>query len=276
MKSICKRIYLLCLLAITSIHSFSQHMNYGNNAQAGHYYNINGIRLYCEQYGVGEPLVLLHGNGGNIGAFDKNIAFFSKKFRVIAIDSRAQGKSVDTGDSLSFEMMADDVAALLDTLQIPSAYVVGWSDGGIVALVLAMKHPGKVKKLAATGANIFVDSTAFTKESYNDMMRGYNENKDSVFPTQQRRNDWKVFLLDVFQPNYSFSDLHAVRCPSLIIAGDNDVISLQHTIDIYRHIPDAHLWIVPNSGHATLQEHAGEFNRVVSDFFLNKQKGAEK
>lgn len=251
-------------------------MNYGNNAKAGKYYKINGIRLYCEQYGEGEPLVLLHGNGGSIEAFHKNIAYFSKKFHVIAIDSRAHGKSVDNGDTLSFEMMADDVSVLLDTLRLPSAYVLGWSDGGIIALVMAMRHPAKVKKLAATGANIFIDSTVFADNGYKGMMRDYNNNKDSAFTTSQRRNDWKVFKLDVFQPNYSFDDLKAIRCPSLIIAGDKDVIALQHTIGIYQHIPGAHLWIVPNSGHGTLQEHAEEFNKVVGDFFLEKEKAQGK
>ncbi len=250
-------------------------MTYGNNTKAGRYYNINGIKLYCEQYGAGEPLLLLHGNGGNISAFSKNIAYFSKHFRVIAIDSRAQGKSADKGDSLSFEMMADDVSVLLDTLHLPSAYVVGWSDGGIIALVMAMRHPHKVKKLAATGANMFVDSTAFTKGLYTEMMQGYNENKDSVFIDSAKRNAWKVFILDVFQPKYSFDDLKAVKCPSLIIAGDNDVIALQHTVGIYQHILNAHLWIVPFSGHGTLQEHADEFNKVVSDFFLAKPEGLQ-
>ena len=247
-------------------------MNYGNNLPAGKNYPINGIQLYCEQYGKGEPLILLHGNGGDISAFSKNIAFFARKFRVIAVDSRAHGRSKDEGDSLSFEMMAHDVAVLLDTLHLPSAYIMGWSDGGIVALLMAMKYPGKVKKLTATGANIFVDSTAFSEGSYDDMMRRYNEYKDSIFNNPERRNDWKVFKLDVFHPSYSFDDLKAIRCPSLIIAGDNDVIAIEHTVGIFQHIPGARLWIVPNSSHATLYEHAAEFNKVVSDFFLEKEK----
>src|SRR5882762_2448073 len=94
---------------------------YGNNPGAGKYYSVNGIKLYCETYGTGRPLLMIHGNGGSISAFGKNIPYFAAKYKVIAVDSRAHGKSADAGDSLSFEMMADDFAALLDQMKIPSA-----------------------------------------------------------------------------------------------------------------------------------------------------------
>ena len=133
---------------------------FGDNPAAGKYYDIDGFKMYCEIYGTGKPVLLIHGNGGSINAFKHNIPFFSEKYQVIAADSRAQGKSKDSGSALTFEMMADDEAALLNTLHIDSAYVIGWSDGGIVALLLAMRHPEKVIKLAATGANIQPDASA--------------------------------------------------------------------------------------------------------------------
>src|ERR1700739_990562 len=139
---------LIFILISSNLYSFSQQkINYGNNPSAGKYYNIRGIKMYCEIYGEGKPLLMIHGNGGSIQAFENNIPYFSKKYKVIALDSRAQGKSIDNNDSLSFEMMADDEAALLDYLHIDSAYVIGWSDGAINALLLAMRHPEKVKKL---------------------------------------------------------------------------------------------------------------------------------
>lgn len=133
---------------------------YGNNPAAGKYYSVRGIRMYTEVYGTGKPLLLIHGNGGSIKVFAANIPYFSGKYKVIAVDSRAQGKTVDDRDSLSFEMMADDFAALLDTLHIGSTYVIGWSDGGINALLLAMRHPDKVIKLVSSGANLSPDSNA--------------------------------------------------------------------------------------------------------------------
>src|ERR1700755_2520391 len=89
-------------------------IDYGDNPAAGKYYNIRGIKMYCEIYGEGKPLLMIHGNGGSIAAFSKNIPYFAQKYKVIVVDSRAHGKSTDPSDSLSFEMMADDFNVLLD------------------------------------------------------------------------------------------------------------------------------------------------------------------
>jgi len=139
---------------------------YGSNPEAGNYLTIRGIKMYYESYGTGEPLLMIHGNGGSINSFMNQIPYFSKNYKVIAADSRAQGKSVDTNDSLSFEMMADDFSALLDVLGIDSCNVLGWSDGGINGLLLAIRHPEKVKRLVVTGANLWPDSTAIRVSDY--------------------------------------------------------------------------------------------------------------
>lgn len=248
----------------------AQVVPYGHNAAAGHYQLVRGVRLYYEAYGAGPPLLLLHGNGDNIGAWAKNIAYLARRHRVLAVDSRAHGQSADPGDSLSFEMMADDMAALLTQLHLDSADVVGWSDGGITALVLALRHPAKVRRLVATGANLSPDSLALTPALWRQQQRGYQENKNTVFSDPKRRNDWKVFLLDVFQPNVPLPALRRIAAPAFIVAGDRDVITLEHTVAIYRHLRRARLWVVPNSGHATLQEHAEAFNQQVEAFLQAK------
>lgn len=240
---------------------------YGANPAAGKYYEINGIKIYCEIYGHGKPLLMIHGNHGSIKAFAHNIAYFAAKYQVIVADSRAQGKSRDDGESLTFEMMADDEAALLDALHIDSAYVIGWSDGGINALLLALRHPEKVIKLAATGANISRDAPAFAAGVWADEKKQYDAGKDQVRLTAKEKNDWKLFMLDWTQPDIPMSALHAIHCPSLIVCGDHDVISLEQTIRIFRNIPRAELWVVPDSGHATLISHADDFNKNVDAFF---------
>lgn len=261
-----KHILLALLLAGHIAHG--QPVPYGDNPAAGKYYDINGIKMYCEVYGSGRPLLLIHGNGGSIRAFRKTIPYFSKKYRVIATDSRSQGKSKDPGTALTFEMMADDEAALLDAMHIDSADVLGWSDGGIVAILLAMRHPEKVIKLAATGANVQPDASAFRAGVWDADKKHYESDKNKVWKTDEERNKWKLFMLDWKEPNIPFADLKGVRCPALIICGDHDLISLEHTVKIFQNIPGAELWVIPASGHGTLIEHADEFNAKVDEFFL--------
>lgn len=263
-----KALYLSLILACFLSQSCkTKKIVYGQNTKAGKYYNIRGIKVYCEIYGEGTPLLMIHGNGGSIKSFSKNIPYFASKYKVIVADSRSQGKTKDDKDSLSFEMMADDQAALLDELHIDSAYVLGWSDGGIDALLLAIRHPHRVIKLASTGANIWPDSTAFSPAAWADSKAEYNSLKDKPFTTPKEKNDWKLFLLDWQQPHISQQQLQSIQCPALIMAGDHDVISETHTRLIAQNISKSTLWIVPNSGHATLAEHKDEFNEKVDSFF---------
>src|SRR5215470_14754132 len=180
---------------------------YGNNDSAGKYYDIRGFKMYCEVYGQGHPLLIIHGNSGSINNFIYQIPYFSKKYLVIIADSRAQGKSTDDGDSLSYEMMADDYASLLDAMKIDSAYVIGWSDGGINALLLAIRHPEKVKKLASTGANLVPDTTAVPQEIWNFVLPEYNALKAKTVKTDQEKAGFKLLRLLCDQPHIPLSDL---------------------------------------------------------------------
>jgi pimeloyl-ACP methyl ester carboxylesterase len=264
------KIFILIIFFIISNSAFCQSkIDYGNNQTEGKYYKVRGINIYTEQYGSGKPLLMIHGNGGSIRSMASIIPYFSRQYKVIAVDSRAHGKSVDNADSLSFEMMADDDAELLNQMNIDSAYVIGWSDGGIVALVLAMRHSGKVIKLASTGANLWPDSTALQPSLWKDEKRYYDSLQSKKWTSLKEKNDWKVFMLDWLQPNIPLSALQNIHCPSLIICGDHDLINLEHTVKIYQNIPNAYLWILPNSGHGTLIEHTDEFNKKVSEFFEN-------
>ncbi len=263
-----QKIFLIILFFFFTMTATCQvKIDYGNNTAAGKYYTVRGIKMYVEEYGKGKPLLLIHGNGGNISSMAPLIPYFSQRYRVIATDSRAHGRSTDPSDSLSFEMMADDEAALLEQMHIDSAYVIGWSDGGIVSLVLAMRHPDKVIKLASTGANLWPDSTALIPSLWNEEKSYYDSSHLKIFTTPQEKNAWKVFLLDWLQPNIRLSELQKIVCPSLIISGDHDLIRPEHTIGIYQHISKAYLWILPNSSHGTLIEHTDEFNKKVNEFF---------
>jgi pimeloyl-ACP methyl ester carboxylesterase len=256
---------LLCAATLC----FGQAIPYGNNKDAGKYYSIRGFNMYCEIYGQGQPVLIIHGNGGSIANFTANIPYFSAKYKVIIADSRAQGRSADPGDSLSYEMMADDLAALLDQLHLDSVFVIGWSDGGIDGLLLAMRHPEKVKKLAVTGANLWPDETAVYGEIW-DMVRpeyAKLKEKKATGLTTQEKASFKLLRLLCDQPHIPLSDLHTIKCPSLVIGGDHDVIKPIHTLTIAENIPHSYLWILPNSGHSTPVAYHDLFNRTVDDFF---------
>jgi pimeloyl-ACP methyl ester carboxylesterase len=240
---------------------------YGNNPAAGKYYEIRGFRMYCEMYGEGQPLLIIHGNGGSINNFIYQIPYFAQHYKVIIADSRNQGKSPDPGDSLTYEMMADDYAALLTALKVDSANVIGWSDGGINGLLLAIRHPEKVRKLAITGANLVPDSTAVPQEVWNMVMPSYNMLKAKKTLTEQEKTGWKLLRLLVEQPHIPLADLHTIHCPTLVIGGDHDVIWPRHTLLIQENIPQSYLWILPASGHSTPIVYAESFNREVDHFF---------
>lgn len=242
-------------------------VQYGHNKSKGKFYNIRGFKMYAEIYGQGAPLLIIHGNGGSIRDFIYQIPYFEKKYKVIIADSRAQGNSADSGDSLSYEMMADDYAALLDAMKIDSAYVIGWSDGGINTLLLAIRHPEKVKKLASTGANLVPDTTAVPKEVWDIALPIYEALKAKTAKTPGEMKEYKLMRLLAEQPHIPLTDLQKISCPSLIIGGDHDVIKEEHTMLIYKNIPRAYLWILPGSGHSTPIFYKDDFNKVVDRFF---------
>jgi len=256
---------ILCILIISlpgfiSAFAQSDSISYGNNPQAGQYVKTNGIQLYYETYGSGEPLIMLHGNGGSIDAFRYQIPFFAKYYQVIAIDSRLQGKSGGSPDSISYEQMASDFCALLDYLHIKSANVLGWSDGGIDGLLMALNCPDRVKKLAASGANTVPDTTALSQADLDEMKKVATSPKSSA-----KEAALNQMMID--QPNIAYADLGKIKCPVLIMAGDRDMIKAEHTLKIYRSIPGASLCIFPNSSHGVCQQHPDLFNKTVLSFF---------
>lgn len=257
---------LAALLMVLINFGATAQIKYGDNKAAGHYLKTRGIKLYYETYGQGEPLVLLHINGGSIKLFENQIPYFAKKYKVIAVDSRAQGRSTDTRDSLSFEQMADDINALLDSLHIKQSNIIGWSDGGITGMIMALRHPEKVKKLVVSGPNIYPDTTGIVPSVF-DFMKQTADSLKRLPATAENKNLLKVTNLDLFQPTIKLSALRGIKCPTLVIGGDHDAIPLQHLLDIYNQIPKAYLWIAPNTSHFVAVHRKNEFNNFILEFF---------
>lgn len=217
---------------------------YGNNTQVGKFANVNGIQLYYEVYGSGEPLLLLHGNGGSIAGRGNLIPNLAKKYKVIAVDSRCHGKS-GCSKELNYEMMASDISLLLDQLHIESAYIWGHSDGGIIGLIMGYKYPKKVKKLIASGANIQPDDSAL-EPFIVGMMKNYKYLPDTLMQKHVR--------LMVEHPNIDFSQLGGITAPVMIMTGDRDAVMLEHSIKIFKAIPNSNLCVLPATTHFIADE----------------------
>jgi pimeloyl-ACP methyl ester carboxylesterase len=240
-------------------------VKYGSNPAAGHTFTHDGVRLYYEVYGTGEPLLLVHPNGGSISDLAAQIAWFRRRYRVIAMDSRDQGRSGDSNGKLTYEKMADDLAALLDTLKSGPVNVVGWSDGGIEALLLGMRHPASVKKIVSMSANLNPTDQALSPEVLGMIKSSVADLKSRATTPQARRElDTTAMMLE--EPNVDMRELAKIQAPTLILSADHDLIVLSHTIDIYNHIPNGQLAIFPNALHTIPFDDPATFNGTVERF----------
>jgi len=256
-----KKVILVSLVIITTYTTgLAQQTPYGHNSNTGKHVTLNGINVYYEVYGSGPPLVLLHGNGGSIAGRANLIPHLSEKFKVIAIDSRCHGKS-GCSKELNYEMMASDVNGLLNHLKIDSAFVYGHSDGGIVGLILAYTYPNKVKRLVASGANVLPDKTALEPVIV-DIMKNYKVLQDTLMQ--------KHFKLMVDHPNLDFAELAKIKIPVMIMSGDRDAVILEHTIKIFRAIPNSNLCILPGTSHFINSEKPDQLLHWLNEFFLKK------
>jgi pimeloyl-ACP methyl ester carboxylesterase len=242
-------------------------VRYGDNPSAGHTFSHDSVKLYYEVYGVGEPLLLVHGNGGSIADLAAQISHFRKRYKVIAMDSRDQGKSGDSLEKLTYEKMADDLAALLDHLKAGPANVLGWSDGGIEALLLAIRHPSKVKKIAAMAANLEPSENAVRPEVIALIKSMLGSLPATERDTPRARREIKVTQLLLDEPHIELKELEAIAAPTLVLAGDHDVIRDEHTVAIYQHIPNSQLAIFPNATHMVPFDEPELFNATVERFF---------
>ena len=239
---------------------------YGSNPAAGKTFIHDGITLYYEVYGAGEPLLLVHGNGGSIANFKAQIDHFRKHYQVIAMDSRDQGKSGDSPDKITYEKMTDDLAALLDHLHTGPVNVLGWSDGGIEALLLGIRHPARVKKIAAMAANLYPEAAypeviAFAKSMMVDSVPA------SARETPQGKRELKVAQMLFDEPHIDATTLEAITAPTLVLASDHDAIRDEHTLEIYHHIPNSELCIFPSATHMIPYDDPTLFNSTVERFF---------
>ena len=223
------------------------------------------IELHCEETGGGEPLVLLHGNGEDGTYFTHQIAHFSQRFRVLALDTRGHGKSPRGEAPFTIRQFARDLLAFLDARGIERAHLLGFSDGGNIALVFALAHPERVGKLVLNGANL---NTRGVKRSVQAPIElGYRMARLFAGLSAKALAHAEMLGLMVNDPNVAPEELAALTAPTLVIAGENDMIREDHTRLIAERIPNARLAFVPGD-HFVAAKNPAAFNREVERFLL--------
>jgi pimeloyl-ACP methyl ester carboxylesterase len=245
--------------------------------------SVNGVTLSYSVEGKGPPLYLLHGGMESRKSFENQIPVFAKKFTVIALDSREQGRSTSSDEQISYALMSKDVLALAKHLGHERISVMGLSDGGITALTIAVQHPDMVDKLVLLGATFHYDS-------YPDDTRAFITNYEwdgNTDPAQYPGNFIEHYLtghenLDGFgellkemsvmwttSPTYTQEDLSKIKASTLIINGDHDDTVLEHVVKMYHSIPHAQLFVVPGGTHYALQNQPDLINPVALNFLIN-------
>lgn len=236
------------------------------------YAPVNGIKLYYEIYGTGDPLILLHGGLANIEYFGNQIPAFASEFQVIAIDSRGHGRSTRSKQAYSYGLMASDVISLMDYLNVPKASIVGWSDGAIIGLDIAINHPERIDKLVAFAANFSISGLrgdageSSTFRQYSDLVR---QDYKRLSKTPDQYMEFLAALREMWRtlPKYSPQQLGSIKSPTLVIAGEYDeVIKRSHTEEMARLIPNSKLEILLGVSHFAMLQKPDEFNSAVLEF----------
>ncbi len=245
-----------------------------DNWGKGRYFKRDGASIYFEVHGRGEPLVVLHGGGTLIDCFYCQLPTFARYFTVIAIDSRGHGRSSHGPERLTYNLMAADVRAVLDHLGIASCHLVGWSDGGIIGLLLAIGNPERIGRMVLISANFRPDGI---KKKEREATRATKAEKAhpllrflyAVFSPHPER--WPRLWSDLqgmweTLPGLNAADLASVRAPSLILIGDHDIVSPEHAAEMHAAIAGSELAVVAGASHSLLMEKADKVNPLILHF----------
>ena len=252
----------------------------------------NGLKVFYQEDGQGQPLLLLHGGSLTHKSWQWFAPEAAKQFRVIAMDSRGHGGTDNPGGAFSYDLMADDVAAVIEALKLEKPMVVGYSDGGIIALNLAVRHPGATKAVIVAGATHRVAAD----EHYFDGMEAYylTRGKGSISAEElaavesqrpqmaeryaQFHKDWKQLLTQIW-PMWTMEtvtppeELAKIKVPLLVLLGDrDDFFTVEDAVMLHRAVTGSDLAILPGASHTVFRDRPELFNAVALDF-LTRQTG---
>lgn len=264
---------IIVLLVFSPLLVESQ-INYGSNN--GKFLTIRGTKVYYEEYGKGVPLLMLHGGFGDISDFQKVIPKLSEKYRVIIPDAPGLGRSEYADSILSYQLLADYSSKFIDLLKLDSVYVVGWSDGGNTALLLAKDRPEKVKKIIVSGANYKL--AGFTKEALEECknltdttwvkkeLEGWIKHYQELSTKNWTRYVSEGGTMWFKEQYFPKDDLEKIKASTLVIYGDKDMFTLEHGIEIRNAIKNSQFCVIPDCSHQVFYEKPELFIELALTF----------
>jgi pimeloyl-ACP methyl ester carboxylesterase len=232
---------------------------------------VNGIKIWYAVFGHGEPVILLHGGLANANYWGNQVRALQGRYQVIVMDSRGHGRSTRNAMPFGYDLMASDVLGLMDFLKIRKAAIVGWSDGAIIGLDIAMKHPERVSKLFAFAANSDPGGVSDIAHStvFNAFIARAEKEYETLSPTP---NGYKSFVEQIekmwaSQPNWTAEQLHAITVPTWIVDADHDeAIKRENTEFMAAQIPGAGLLLQPEVSHFSFLQDPEQFSADVLHF----------
>lgn len=217
--------------------------------------DVGGVKLFCEKTGAGSPIILLHGSGEDHGIFDTVVPSLAEHFTVYAVDSRGHGRSTPA-EHYDYRQMAGDIYNLIQVLHLEKPAVLGFSDGGILGLLLAIDHPDLLDRLVVCGANANPQGLSVAVRT-------------AIKANWMLTRDGKQELM-LTQPCISREELESIRVPVLVLAGERDMVRPAHTRAIAQAIPGARLLVLPGQSHASYVVHSDLLYPAVQGFLLHR------
>ena len=225
------------------------------------------IKHFFLEKGRGEALILLHGNGESSDYFQGQMDEFARYYRVLAIDTRGHGKTPRGEAPFTIRQFADDLLGFMDAHQIGKAHLLGFSDGGNIAMVFAMKHPGRVNRLILNGANL--DAKGVKRSVQIPIEMGYRIASMFARMSKSAKQNAEMLGLMVNDPNVKPEELSKIQAKTLVIAGTMDLVKDEHTRLIASSIPDAQL-VILEGDHFVANKCPDAFNRAVLTFLRDE------
>lgn len=237
---------------------------------------VNGIQMYYAIYGSGDPILLIHGGLGHADVWANQVIALMKSHRVIVADSRGHGRSTRNEQPYGYDLMASDYVALLDYLKIEKTALVGWSDGGIIGLDIAMKHPDRLTKLFAHAANVTVDGVdpnVMNSPAFNAYIERMGKDYARLSKTPDQYNAFveQISKMWASEPAWTKEQLGKITVPTAVVLGDHDeAITRKHTDYMASVIPGAKLIILKDVSHFAILQDPEGYTKAVTDFWGEK------